>query len=108
MGTEVGGGEREEEGSREKRGREGLGEREYVGIQLAFSFLFTLGPQLTGQCFPHSGWIFPPLFNLTENFADTPRGMFPWRSQVQLSRPNDNGMSQPVMTVYDLGMGSGD
>jgi hypothetical protein len=63
---------RGEERSGEKRRREGMNEREYVGTQLAFSFLFSLGPQLVGQCFPHSGWVFPPPFNLTENFTDTP------------------------------------
>lgn len=79
------GGRGREEKRREKRRGEGMSERKYVGTQLAFSFLFCLGHQLIGQCFPHSGWVVPPLFNFTECFEDTHKGVFPWRFQIQLS-----------------------
>lgn len=53
-----------------------------VSAELTFAFNFRLEPQPTVECHLHSGWVFPPPLNLSENLLKgTLRGLFPCRCQ---------------------------
>lgn len=59
---------------------------EDAGAQLTFSSLLSPGPQLMEWCYPHSGWGFPDLLDLSGNTATSRNVSMVILSPISLTR----------------------